>query len=347
MIIHDVFEKRQAVINYPIDELLQMLSEGRLVLRRQNKEQIRMIRNYIFDNILTEQIYLPPLVAYMEEGSLDDGRPDRFIIVDGTQRLRAFSDLEGYIGKAITGECADDQKKGFTLIYALEKLEIAVQIFEGMGEAEADQLFIDLNTKGKKVALSKRIAYDSRSSINQATNQVLQQHKGLKEAGVEEEKTAIVRPKNKNALSLSQLRRIIGYFMTGKTLSSSLSVEVESHLTDEQNIELMNAWFDELFKLHPARSIGDYDVSMLAGFPLLYAVAIYSVKGLQDLSFEEKKTGVIKRMRRLQSVNWSRDQSVWQEFNGRFKGRENYFYLSNDKRNIEALVAWLDREGGE
>ncbi|MFS0575483.1 DNA sulfur modification protein DndB [Sporosarcina sp. 179-K 3D1 HS] len=347
MIIHDVFEKKQMILNFKIMDLLQMLSDQRLTIRRQNKEQIRMIRNYILDNLPTQQVYLPPLVAYTDE-TLEDGRPPtRLHLIDGTQRLQAFVELDAYVNRSFMSEDEEEQKKVIHLMYRFEALEIAVQVYEGMGEDEASQLFVDLNTKGKKVALSKRIAYDSRSSINQITNRLLQQHTMLREAGVDEEKVAIVRPNNKHLLSLSQLRRIIGYFMAGKTISSRLSMDVESIMSEEENIALISTWFDELFSLYPADSIGDYEVSMLAGFPLLYAVAVYATDGLEELSFDEKQAEVVRRMRKLAKVDWSRNQEDWLDFNGRFRGKENYFYLSSDKRNIEALVAWLTRKGGE
>ena len=348
MIVREVFTKRQAMVSYTIGELVEMFNNEQITLREINKLQVRMIRRYILSNALKEQVYLPPIVARVEDGrSLDEGKPANLVIIDGTQRLKALMELQTYVEKAISSDDDQARLEGLELIGGLEKIEVAFQIFEGLDAGEADQLYIDLNTKSKKVALSKRISFDSRNEINQATNKVLQRNDLLKKAGVELEKRAVMRPKNKNLLSLSQLRQIIAYFITGKRISSNLAYEAEMNLLNDDPIEIIDVWFDELFKLYPVKRIGNYEVSMLASFPLLYAVAVYAVVDTGDMNFEEKKEVVIARMRKLEKVDWARTNTVWREFNGSVRGREKYYYLNNDKKTIDALTSWLQRQGGE
>ncbi|WP_269051105.1 DNA sulfur modification protein DndB [Sporosarcina sp. G11-34] len=239
-----------------------------------------------------------------------------------------------------------ETNKGLQLLYTLDKIEISVQVFEGLDTNEADQLYIDLNTKSKKVALSKRISFDSRNEINQTTNEVLHGNRLLKEAGVEQEKRAVMRPKNKNFVSLSQLRQLVAYFITGKRISSSLAFKAEMTSQNDENIALINVWFEEVFKLHPVKTIGNYEVSMLASFPLLYAVAVYASEGLEEESVEGKAQTIVSRMQHLKKVNWARSKPEWRKFKGSERGREKYYYLANDKKNIEALISWLRRQGG-
>ncbi|MEK5071445.1 DNA sulfur modification protein DndB [Sporosarcina sp. FSL K6-1508] len=347
MIISDVFEKRQTIVIYTLQELLNMLEDNQLTLGKTNKVQVRMIRKYIVDNVLTEQIYLPPIVARLEGGSLDDGKPTQLTVIDGTQRMKALSQLKSVILKTMNSEDEEERKKGFKLHYTFDEIEVAVQVFEGLTTSEADQMYVDLNTKGKKVSLSKRIAYDSRNDINQATNRILQSNPLLRQAGVEQEKHSVMRPKNKKLLSLSQLRQLVALFVTGKTIASNLALETEVQLQSEENIELINTWFEELFKLYPVHSIGNYEVSMLASFPLLTAIATYAVEGMEKMSFEEKRQGIIERMRKLRAVTWERKNPIWREFEGSERGREKYYYLANNKKSIGSLVAWLRLKGGE
>jgi DNA sulfur modification protein DndB len=344
MIVNEVFSKRQSITTYKLRELIEMFMNGRLQLRDVNQLHVRAIKKYIFENAGAEQIYFPPIVANLEEGSLEDGKPSKLTVVDGSQRIKAFSQLDEMIIRAIKGENQEDIKKGYQLLYTLENTEIAVQIFENLTKEEADQMFIDLNTRGKKVALSKRIAYDSRNDLNQITNRVLQTNDQLKIAGVEMEKRALIRPTNKKLLSLSQLRLIVGIFLTGKLLHRSTDVTWEKTLTTEEYIELINCWFDELFKLYPAKTIGDYNESILAGFPMLVSVAFYANKGMKGFSFEKRKETIIMRMHQLQNVNWQRTNPLWEQFKGSRKGREKYFYLANDKTNIQQLVKWLESQ---
>lgn len=347
MIINDVFTIRQTIITYTLEELLHMLLENRLVLRETNTSQVRKIRKYLFDNNETDQIYLPPIVARLEEGSLEDGKPIKLSIIDGSQRIKALSQLEALVNKSIASDDNEEQKKGFAMLYALPKVELAVQIFEGLSEDEANQMFIDLNTKGKKVALSKRIAYDSRNSVNLMTNQLLQTNGLLRKAGVEQEKHAVMRPRNQKLLSLSQLRALVVLFSTGSSVKSQVEWNTIRANQMDESVELINAWFDKLFELHPAATIGNYKLSMLASFTLLTAVATYVLEGMEDVSFSEKKQEMVQRMNRLKAVDWSRENPVWREFNGSERGKDKYFYLVNDKKNMAALVEWLRRKGGE
>ncbi|MCZ2258621.1 hypothetical protein [Sporosarcina sp. G11-34] len=112
MLINDVFTKRQTIINYPIKVILQMLTDKELTLKEINKMQVRMIRRYILDNLLTEQIYLPPIVARLEEGSyFMDSKPAKLIVIDGTQRVYALAQLSTYIGKAISSDDEETRDK--------------------------------------------------------------------------------------------------------------------------------------------------------------------------------------------------------------------------------------------
>jgi DNA sulfur modification protein DndB len=181
-----------------------MIKSGQVSLREINKLQVRAIKRYILENANSERIYFPPIVADVKEGSLAKGKPNEMTIIDGTQRLKALCQIEELGYRAIKSEKEEDIKKGYKLLHFLEVSRIAVLLFESLSIDEADQLYIDLNTKGKKVALSKRIAFDSRNELNRITNKVLLTNKQLKTAGVEEEKRAVVRPNNKKLLSLSQ-----------------------------------------------------------------------------------------------------------------------------------------------
>lgn len=345
MIINDIFTKRQTIISYTVKELQQMYTEEKLKIRDVNQTQVRAIKKYIFDNIQQEQIYFPPLVATTKDALLKDGRPIELSIIDGTQRIKALMQIDELITKSINSDIDEEAKKGFKLMYSLNDTEFAIQIFEGLTDKEANQLYIDLNTKGKKVALSKRIAFDSRNDINQITNFILQHHPQLQKAGVETEKRAIIRPKNKKLLSLAQLRQLIGIFLTGKLLYKSVNLSINLPLDMDVYLDIINSWFDELFILYPAHSIGNYEESMLANFPLLLSLVFYSNKGLENQSPENRKKIMIDRMRNLQSINWNRTNKEWEQFRGSKMGKDNYFYLAKDKENIEDIVKWLERQG--
>ena len=52
-------------------------------------------------------------------------------------------------------------------------------------------------------------------------------------------------------------------------------------------------------------------------------------------------------MHALQTVDWTRDQELWLQFDGDFKGKEQYYYINQNKRTVSSIVEWLTLEGGE
>ncbi|WOV84747.1 DNA sulfur modification protein DndB [Sporosarcina jeotgali] len=347
MLTASVFTRKQGIAVYRLDELIERVEDGRIELRHESKHQIKMIRRYMLDNVASGQVYFPPIVARVEVGALAEGRPEQFSVIDGTQRLKAMGQLKSFITRLISSDDPEEHSKGYMMNKMLNKIEIAVQLFEGFTEEEADQLFIDLNTKGKKVSLSKRISYDSRNELNRTTNLLVETHAGLQRAGIEQEKISIRRPRNKNLVSLSQLRRLVGYFMTGQGIHSKPMAQQEQIIEVAEHLEVIGIWLDELFTLSPEESIGNYEQSMLANFTLLAAVAEYAYAGLYDVTLEQKKLQITDRMRKLQHINWHSRREEWKRFDGATRGKEQLYFFNQDKATHAALVTWLRREGGE
>ncbi|MBG9587081.1 DNA sulfur modification protein DndB [Cytobacillus firmus] len=342
MIVHDIFTKRQTFIALPVSELVKMHKEKMLILRDTNQLQVRRIKKYIFSNAAGGEIYMPPLVAAAEEGMLGGQPPGGLRIVDGSHRMRAILQLEDQIFMSMKSEKDDEIRNAYHLQYLLEKTEISIQVLEGLSIDEENQLFIDLNTKGKQVALSKRIAYDSRDRLNGMTNRILQSNAKLIEAGVETEKRAIIRPANKKFLSLSQLRLLVATFLAGKLLNRSDEWKENAGGEDEAYMDVVNSWFDKLFSFKSPKRIGNYHETMLASFPLIQAISLYAMKDWGNQSLSVKNQSLIERMDSLKEVNWSSTNPEWRRFDGNARGE--FFYLDKSKKNIEAIVYWLETQ---
>lgn len=340
MILSELDRKRRVISAFSINDLVNMAHRKQIFTREINQMRVRSIKNYILENALTENIYLPPLVASLKEGSLEHPETIKLNIIDGTQRLAAFMQLEDTILKALKKD-DEKMKQAYKLDFFMKDTQIAIQIFENLTEAEESQLYLDLNLKGKRVALSKRISFDSRNNLNVITNQVLHTHALLKKAGVELEKRSINRPANKNLLSLSQLRQIIGIFMTGKLYVNIEEKVSSSQLTNNEYMNLIHQWLNDLFELYPAETMGDYTQCMLASYPVFVAVALYANDKMENQPFEKRKQLISTRMVHLKEVDWSPSNPEWKEFKGTYKGRPQIFHVTNDKKNIEDLVRWL------
>ncbi|MBN6886104.1 DNA sulfur modification protein DndB [Cytobacillus horneckiae] len=334
------------IVIYSIVELIKMIQDEKVEMRDTSQLHVRKIKKYLFDNATSKEIYLPPLVATTDKNQFARTKPIKLLIIDGSHRLKAFSQLETEINRAMNSEIKAEMKKAYDLHYMLEDTKIAVHLYEGFSKEEADQLYIDMNTKGKQVALSKRIEYDSRNILNQITNRVIISNNVLKAAGIETERRTIIRPTNKKFLSLSQLRRIIYVFIAEKT-ELSKEKNVETVLQVEEYIELINLWLNELFNMVDPYEIGNFNKSMLANFPLVMALGLYTNNGCKHKNFFTRKTIIKERMDALKDVDWSKRNPLWQTFNGSLKGRDQFFYLNKDLETIQQIVKWMESQGGD
>lgn len=338
--------KEHKIVVYPLLKLIQMVKEEHIKMRETNQKYVRNIRSYISENISSKEIYLPPLVATTDSTEFIHNLPSKLVIIDGVDRLQAYCQLESVVDKYINSDIAEEMKSGYEFQYILKETQIPIQLFNGLTSSEAEQLYIDMNTKGKQVALSKKIEFDSREGLNMLTNRVVHSVKGLQEAGIDNDKLMVVRPANEHFLSLTQLRRVVHIFITEK-IDIKNEQSIYLHLTQEEYIGLIRSWFDYLFAMVPPNKIGNFNYSMLADFPLVLAVALYANKNCKSKSFSSRMKLMEKRMEALHGIDWSKNNPIWENFNGEIKGRKNMFFLHKDVTSLRKIIHWLESQGGE
>ncbi|WP_274309216.1 DNA sulfur modification protein DndB [Solibacillus daqui] len=324
---------------YTIHEIAQQIEQQTIILRKTEARHTRKIRQYVMEQFVTGDVFIPPIVATENNGVL--------YIIDGSSRLRSMVDILPMANRMLLSEDIEEQKKAAQLCASIGDIKLAFQVFHDFTEEQQDQLYLDANTKGKKVALSKRIAYDSRNTINTVTNELLLQHEALRFAGIEQEKVSINRPANKNFLSLSQLRAIVSLFLVGKEIESGVHTQQVDQVLIEQRMPILNAWLDELFILESPDKIGDYNISILASFLFVRGLAYYALKGEQFIGQAKKTDYVRNRMKALNHVSWESRQSLWHRFDGRYRGPSGLYFVTNNKKTLAAIINWLCNEGGD
>ncbi|MGQ3479458.1 DNA sulfur modification protein DndB [Paenibacillus sp. TY11] len=336
---------KQSIELFKIKDLLKYVAEDKVKFFDVSQTRIRAIRNYIVENILNNEIYLPPLVVarYSEGENENDPFSEGLTIIDGNGRLLALSQISTVIDQKQKSIDPKELAQSESLRIFIDESSIALQIYEGLNQEEIMQAYVDFNTKGKKVALSKLIAYDSRNEINRISNDVLEQNMDLIRAKVERELKSLMRPSNTSFLNLSQLRKLVSIFLTCELKSELPKGNIKNKLSYDENIDLINSWFQFLFKLHPPDTIGNYHKTMLASFPLLQALAYYAILGTKHMNFESKLKTVQERMSKLDVINFSPDQEQWELFKGIRRGKENYYYLSGNKDDILKIERWLTK----
>lgn len=312
-----------------LNDLSYMIAEDNLILRETNKEHVQALRKYLLTGHDKKQVYLPMLVA----NKTSDGK---LHMIDGSTRAKAIYSL--YVTMQNKQIIKNDVMTKLAVYF--ENSSIGIQVFNNLSQEECDQLYIDFNTRGKKVSLSKLIEYDSRHLHNQITNKLMETNATLKQAGIETEKRAIIRPTNKHFLSLSQLRQIVGVFMEGNHLASKKETNKTYPLTEQEYVQLVNTWINELFKWHDPTDIGNYHNTMLASIPVILSLVYYVNDGEIEKAMEERVVEVKKKMQALAKVDWSTQNKRWQSFKGSYRKGTNLYFLNNDVETMKQLISW-------
>lgn len=325
----------QTVEIFSISDLIGMVREQQIQIRSPYQHRIKSFKDYIEGN-LSGDIFIPPLVMNRDEyGS--------FQVIDGSVRIQALAQLEKRVIEKENSPDLEDYTDAIKLRHFLTNGYLSVQVFEGLEEDDINQLYIDFNTKAKKVSISKLISYDSRDKVNILTNNLLENFPDLERAGVEKEKRAIMKPSNRNLVSLMQLKKLVATFLKNDLIDAVPKIQVINQYSGEQNIELIKTWFNCLFEIADPETIGDYTKSMLSSFPLLSAMAYYVVNDTQTLGFEKKRNHILKKMKAIQHLNYKHENKIWKEFEGR-RAKYDYIVLKNSQTNIRKIVNWLERE---
>lgn len=332
-------KKKPAFAVYKISDLIKMMKGGQIRTRPVKQYQVREMKKYILANINDNNVYLPPIVASADK--IGSGYPEKLDIIDGSKRLTALEQIPQEIEFRLQND--EGLKETYLAEAVLNNSSLGFQVYEGLSKKEQDQLFIDFNTKGKKVAISKRIAYDSRNDINYITNEIILRHYELKDdAKIEMEKSHVVKPPNKKLMSLSQLRNLVSIFIRGRLTEVDLEKsKIDGTLNREEYINLIYQWFELLFKCHPAKTIGNYEKTILAGYPMLLSICLYANQNLETVPFKERIGLMTERMTRLQKVDWKTGNEKWQTFEGARRGKRGYFYIDKNKTSILKVVSWL------
>jgi len=333
---------QQKLIPIKLNKLISLMADKQIKYKEVEQLRVRELKRYFLDNCLTNDIYLPPLIVNLENEEFEKMEPDKMTIIDGNVRLKALYQLKSTADQKERSADIHENEKGLTLNRFIDETYVCLHCFKELNESQVKQMFIDTNVKGKKVALSKLIAYDSRNEVNQITNEVLKRNFELQIAGVEMEKRAVIRPANKNFLSLSQLRKIVTVFLTGEIKEGVPKGEIYSNLSNEEHIDTISAWLNSLFKIHPPKTIGNYEMTILASFQLIHSIAYYSVRGTMHMTFQEKLSVINERMEKLSSVDFSSSNPLWEKFSGEHKGKDKLYYFKKDKETTLQLIDWLE-----
>lgn len=88
----------QTIRLFKVKELLNYIKEDKIEFFDVGQARIRTIRNYLVDNIINNEIYLPPIVLATNLKN-ETSTSKELTIIDGNGRLNALSQIETVIQK--------------------------------------------------------------------------------------------------------------------------------------------------------------------------------------------------------------------------------------------------------
>lgn len=93
--------QRLAVLS--VQEVVEKMEQDKLVLRSTEARHTRKFRQYVMEQFMTGDVFIPPIVASENDDILH--------IIDGSSRLRALVELISNVDRMFLSDNAEDQKR--------------------------------------------------------------------------------------------------------------------------------------------------------------------------------------------------------------------------------------------
>lgn len=214
-------------------------------------------------------IYFPSIIVAatedpvdIEEMQIKFNESIRFIILDGQHRMKA---LEAYKNKEQNPERLSD----------ILNSTLTVQIYFNLSKHEQRKLFLDINSKSKKVSNSLAFQFDTRDPLNTMIKDLLSTERKNRLSLLKiDQKSRIVRPHNKSWMSISRFNRFLSYFLFNTVKTSNKTALMLSNNYIE-TLTFVERYLENLLDVFP-EDFGNVQKQLLGHEALQNALAIAS-----------------------------------------------------------------------
>lgn len=181
-------------------------------------------------------------------------------VIDGQHRIKGME----YLLKTIV----DTERKEQVL-----NSIVSAQIYFGLSDKDQKNVFVDINSNAKRVSMSLISKYDTREVMRVLIRDIYQINKSLQVAGVEFEKSRIVRPGSKLFSTSARLNTFLTLLLFGKAKLSKTNEQILKDNYDDV-LSFLNKFFDVFFEILPDQ-LGDVTKYTLGHEALQNAIALY------------------------------------------------------------------------
>lgn len=321
-----------------IEELLEVYKIDQTVNRDIRYDKISQIENYINQIDSELGIYLPAIILsyegedpYPENNEYLFEKTRSFLVLDGQHRIKA---LENFIKKE-----KDEHK-----VRKILDSKITIQVYFNLTQQEKRQLFIEINGNSKRVSQNVSVSFDDRNPMNSLVTDLLKNKSSnpILKMGVEQKLSKIVRPSNKNWISMIRLSRFVSFVLLG-TQEPSKSNKTIIKKQYEEIYYFLQQYFILLATALPDEP-GNVRKNILGHEAIQNTIAIVCHKNIisktkDKLLFNENWKQFVEM---LEYIDWTTNSALFKDHLVTSGGTNKYVGFSDNKHYD--LVPLLARE---
>ncbi|MEW4216079.1 DNA sulfur modification protein DndB [Bacillus thuringiensis] len=323
-----------------IRDILDIYKIDNSVNRDVNYNRLKPISSYINSYDSEIGIFLPSLVFSFQENPLylyDKVSKELTIplgsklkVLDGQHRIKGLEELLNGL---------NDSKRRDEILNS----SITAQIYFNLKEEDEKVLFADINSNAKRVSMSLVTKYDTRDIMRVLIRDLYSSCKALQVAGVEFNKSRIVRPTSTLFFTSARLRTFIISLLFGT--NQKLSKKNEKLLKENYDdiLIFLEKFFTILFDVLPSDS-GDVKKYILGHEVLQTSMAIYLHQAIMLETKEDVKwfADWESEVERLKLIDWSVSNSIWQSYLMKQRVNTDYEYYGFSDNRPNELVSTLN-----
>jgi len=216
-----------------VRDLLEVYTIDNDVNRDINYNRLNNISRYIDSYDSQVGVFLPSLVFSFGDNVADyydkdkkelliptDSTGVKLKVIDGQHRIKGLE----YFLKASTDVARKNEVLNSTL---------TAQIYFGMNEKNQKEVFVDINSNSRRVSMSLITKYDTREIMRVLVRDLYDSSYALQNAGVEFNKSRIVRPTSELLFTSSRLKNFISILLFGTMNTSRKNEEITKDKYDD------------------------------------------------------------------------------------------------------------------
>ncbi|GAB1770502.1 DNA sulfur modification protein DndB [Bacillus sp. ME75] len=221
---------------------------------------------------------------------------------------------------------------------------LTAQIYFGLKDDDQKNVFVDINSNAKRVSMSLVTKYDTRDIMRVLVRDIYNLSNALQTAGVEFNKSRIVKPNSVLFFTSARLTSFIAFLLFGKPKINKKNEELVKENYDEI-LAFLDKFFTVLFDILPSVP-GDVRKYTLGHEALQNAIAFYLHKAiilenekiltwLPEWEFEVEKLG---------EFDWSTGNHLFQPYMIMSRANTNHQFKAFIDNKYDNLLRVLEEE---